>query len=480
MKLPPVTAVHLEAVAAREPGRLAVHDGEGPVTYGELCHRVQRCAQLLLGLGFRAGDRVAIAGQHLGRQLLVAIAAESLGGVTAIFVEGGDPAAPALFRHVQWVVAGEPQAVPPGVRFVHFDDAFRHALQQPLDGPAPAWADPPPDAPARLARTSGSSGASRFLLHHRAGFEWWLATAHEGCLLGQGADSRMLVLCPLVAGGALARVCACIRIGGAVLAGVVLDLDQMRPTSMFGLTAHLAGFVDAIPQGMVLPIAVCVVGAALPRQLRERASAALRGPIHNRYGCNEAGPICEVLDADGVGPVLAGVGLRILDEQGRDLPPGEVGTIALRTPAMAAGYLDDPEASARAFRDGWYISSDAGAQVAPGVLRLVGRRDELVVVGGVKVTASSLEGRLAGLAALTAVAVLSVRLDGGATTLGVAAVLAPGHTLADARVQLQPLLADLAGQGVALLAVDALPRLPGGKVDRAALLRQFLARAGRP
>jgi acyl-CoA synthetase (AMP-forming)/AMP-acid ligase II len=60
---------------------------------------------------------------------------------------------------------------------------------------------------------------------------------------------------------------------------------------------------------------------------------------------NEAGPICEEVDADGIGKVLPGVEFRVLDDAGRDLPPGEIGTLALRTPAVADGYLDTDAAT---------------------------------------------------------------------------------------------------------------------------------------
>jgi O-succinylbenzoic acid--CoA ligase len=115
--------------------------------------------------------------------------------------------------------------------------------------------------------------------------------------------------------------------------------------------------------------------------------------------------------------------------------------------------------------------------VAPGVLRLVGRRDDVIVLGGVKATAGLLEQRLAGLASLAAGSVLSVQLDGGRTTLGVVVVLAPGRVLAEAQAQVQSALADVAAMGIRLMAVDALPRLSGGKLDRLALLRLFLARS---
>jgi acyl-coenzyme A synthetase/AMP-(fatty) acid ligase len=473
------TAAHLSAIAAHHPRTLAVHDDDGPVDHGQFHHRLQRCAQLLAAEGVRPGDRVAVGGPGIARQLLVLLAVEGLGGVTAGFAAEGDDAAPAMFRHVQWVVASLPQAVPAGVRFLLVDDAFLARLDQPLEGPAPAWAEVAGDAPIRMARTSGSTGAPKFLLHTRTGHDWWIDSILEPGQV-QGSGSRVLLLCPLLVGGALARASACLRRGGAVLGGRQLDLDQLRPSVVLGLQVQLEGFLDALPPGMQFarPVATVVIGGAVPSVLRERLGAVLRGPVENFYGSNECGRVADHSSGRGEGPLVPGVEVRILDDDGRDLPTGELGTIALRTPVVGRGYLNDEGASA-AYRDGWFITSDLGMLVAPGVLRVVGRRDDLLVIGGLKIVASVLDERLVGLPGVADGAVLSVQLDSGRSMLGVAVVLSPGGTLSHAQQELARVMADVAGLGIRLVAVDALPRLLGGKLDRAALLRQFLARVSR-
>ncbi|MBA2963933.1 MULTISPECIES: AMP-binding protein [Ramlibacter] len=475
------TAAQVGAVAAAEPQRLAIHDEHGPVSYGTFHHRVLRCAQRLAALGVRPGDRVAVGGPGIARQLVALLAAEGLGAVTASFGASGDAGAATVFRHVQWVLAGERQEVPAGVRLVPVDAAFLQALDQPLEGPPPPWVETPPEAPQRMGRTSGSTGEPKILQHTRAGQEWWI-----DLVLGEGAGvrgrgTRLLLLAPLVVGGAFPRAAACLRAGAAIVGGSHLDLAVLRPTALYGLPAHLDALLAAMPPDTRLPWRVEseVVGGVLPAWLRQRAEAVLGARPRSLYGCGEAGPVCDDMDEDGTGTLCPGADVRILDDDGHALPAGAQGTVAVRTPALVGGYLQRPQETARAFRDGWYVSNDVGQLVAPRRLRLLGRRDDLLSVGGLKIGAAVLEERLARLPSLAAAAALSVQLDGGRTTLGIAVVLRPGRSVAEAQAELEPALADVAALGIRLLTVDALPRLPGGKLDRAALLRLFLQAGAR-
>jgi acyl-coenzyme A synthetase/AMP-(fatty) acid ligase len=388
------TAARIGAIAARDPQRLAIHDDDGPVSYAELHHRLQRCAQVLAAMGVRAGDRVAIGGPGLAAQLVATLAVEGLGGVTASFTVDGDASAAALFRHVQWVVAGQQQDVPAGVRFLAMDEAFRSSLRQPLDGPALPWAVLPDAAPVRLARTSGSTGASKFLLQSWRGHFWSVDEFARACLVG-GRDARMLLLSPLLVGGAYPRVSACLRAGAAVLGGEHIVLDVMRPTFVFGLPAHLDWFVNALPAGFVFPapVAASVAGGSVPRPLRERLEATLGAPVNNSLGSNEAGPICFHLDAEGIGTLVPGVEVRILDDDGSELPDGQAGILVLRTPLVGTGYLE-PQLEASGHRDGWFVTSDVCARVGSDRLRLFGRRDDMLVIAGLKVPAAAVEERL--------------------------------------------------------------------------------------
>jgi len=171
-----------------------------------------------------------------------------------------------------------------------------------------------------------------------------------------------------------------------------------------------------------VPVDIATNGGFASAQLRARAERVLRGSVRSRYGANEVGGICEVMDVQGIGVVGAGVDLRIVDEFGHELPQGRLGIISVRTPGMVAEYIGDPEASKAAFKGGWFQSGDWGTLIGPRTLKLAGRYDDLVNAGGLKVPAATVEAKVRELVNPTDCAALAVNLDGGATTLGIALV----------------------------------------------------------
>src|SRR5262249_5941277 len=88
---------------------------------------------------------------------------------------------------------------------------------------------------------------------------------------------------------------------------------------------------------------------------------------------------------DTVGIPYPGVAIEIVDDRDRALPPGEVGLIRMRGSGYARGYLDDPVATAKAFRDGWDYPGDLGLLTPEGALILKGRADDLINYDGTKI-----------------------------------------------------------------------------------------------
>ncbi|RYY79117.1 MAG: long-chain fatty acid--CoA ligase, partial [Comamonadaceae bacterium] len=427
MRPPPTTAEIVEAIALREPLRPALWEDTSRLTYGQFHGMLAQCALLLLRLGVRSGERVAVAGPGIGVQMVLLLAAEGLGAMTASFAPEGDVDAQAIFRHADWVFAGAPQAVPPGVRFHLIDHRFVRALAEPLGHVRPAWSALPMDQPQRLSRTSGSSGPSQLMVLDRAAQEFWLELGRMTG--GPGAQLRLLMLGPLLANVAFTRSSACLRRGGLLMIGTGRDIAQLAPTGIWGLPVQLERLMGELPPGYVSPqpVEVASVGGLLSARLRAQVHAAFGGRLMNRYGSNEVGTICDDLDAQGQGVISPGVDVRIEDAEGNELPAGAEGIIAVRTPALARGYLDRPEDTARAFRDGWFVSGDVGAIVGWRLLRLAGRHDDLVNLGGLKMPARQIEDDIRqGAAAVADCAVQAVNLEGGHITLGIALVLKAG------------------------------------------------------
>src|SRR5581483_12286517 len=86
--------------------------------------------------------------------------------------------------------------------------------------------------------------------------------------------------------------------------------------------------------------------------------------------------------------------VRIVDEDGRDLPAGEVGEIWVKGPTVVRGYLNDDEATAASFTDGWFHTGDLGLLDEDGFLFVVDRLKDVVIRGGENVYAAEVEAVL--------------------------------------------------------------------------------------
>ena len=113
--------------------------------------------------------------------------------------------------------------------------------------------------------------------------------------------------------------------------------------------------------------------------------------IWEGYGLTETSPaltwtaIGGVAKPGSVGRPLPGVELRLIDEGGEDVDPGDPGEIVVRGPNVFKGYWSDAEATERAFVDGWFRTGDVGVLDDDGDLFIVDRRRDLVIVSGFNV-----------------------------------------------------------------------------------------------
>jgi acyl-CoA synthetase (AMP-forming)/AMP-acid ligase II len=166
---PPTTFEAIEAIALREPQRLALVEGASRWTYGQFYLGLLRFSRLLADLGIQRGQRVAVSQPGFALALLLLIACENVGAVSAVFDAEGDPDAASLFALVDWVLSEQPQpGLAPSNRFQLLDQAFadRAAAIDPQDGrPAPRIAL----AAGRAAAHHPHLGLHRPLQVHAAG-----------------------------------------------------------------------------------------------------------------------------------------------------------------------------------------------------------------------------------------------------------------------------------------------------------------------
>jgi len=226
---------------------------------------------------------------------------------------------------------------------------------------------------------------------------------------------------------------------------------------------------------------VLSLGAPLHLEHKQRLEALLPGRFHELYGLTEG--FVTVLDKTdfkrkpgSVGACTPFFEMRICDDEGNDLPPGEVGEIVGRGPILTPGYYKRPDLTESAVKDGWLFSGDLGYLDEDGFLYLVDRKKDMIISGGVNVYPRDIEEVAVQHPAVAEAAVFGVPDDRWGET-PVAAVLLKDDQTADEEALRDWINANVEAkfQRVSrVLIKDAFPRSAAGKTLKRAL-REDLA-----
>jgi len=119
----------------------------------------------------------------------------------------------------------------------------------------------------------------------------------------------------------------------------------------------------------------------------------------------------EMIGSGSIGLPCRGVDLKIVDSDGRDVPPGVIGEMVLRAPGLMRGYLNRPEANEEAFRGGWFHTGDLGKSDENGFLYFQGRNKDIVRRNGENIAAAEVENVLRGHPKVIEAAVIAVPDD---------------------------------------------------------------------
>jgi acyl-CoA synthetase (AMP-forming)/AMP-acid ligase II len=200
--------------------------------------------------------------------------------------------------------------------------------------------------------------------------------------------------------------------------------------------------------------------------------------IVNGYGMTECGAIAMTRQGDDAETVartagypLPGIEVRCVDEDGRDLPPGEAGELWVRGHAVMQGYLDDPAATAEAIdADGWLHTGDIGTIDDRGYMAITDRKKDMYISGGFNCYPAEIEKLLSAHPAIEMAAVIGIADDRMGEVGRAFVVLRPGAS-ADARDIIGWARENMANYKVPreIVFISALPRNAGGKVLRTAL-----------
>jgi O-succinylbenzoic acid--CoA ligase len=239
------------------------------------------------------------------------------------------------------------------------------------------------------------------------GNHWWSAV---GSVLNLGLrdDDRWLAVLPLFHVGGLAILLRCVIYGIAAVVHETFDpaavnraVDEEGITIVSVVSAMLQRMLDERGERPYPPTLRCVLlgGGPAPRPLLE--ACARRGvPVVQTYGLTEAASqVATLAPADALRKLgSAGKPLFptevLVRRDGASAGPYEVGEILVRGPTVTPGYVNRPEDTAAAIRDGWLHTGDLGYLDHEGYLYLVDRRDDLIVSGGENVYPAEVEAAL--------------------------------------------------------------------------------------
>ena len=192
------------------------------------------------------------------------------------------------------------------------------------------------------------------------------------------------------------------------------------------------------------------------------------------YGLSETSPVL-TLNPPGqesftatVGVPLPGTDIKLLDDDGREVPQGEAGEVCARGPQVMRGYWEKPEANAAAFTpDGYFRTGDVGAFDAAGFLRIVDRKKDMVLVSGFNVYPNEVEAVAAACAGVAECACVGVPDEKTGEAVRLFVVKAAGATLT-AEALVEHCRRELAAYKIPkqVRFLDALPKSAVGKILR--------------
>lgn len=391
------TADFIAHHAQMQPGALAVLDHGRPVTRMQLRRDLVRACAVLQALGASAGTRVALICQNAYQHWLLVLACEQLGAVSDALPGVQHEAWDTLHQRADLLVATVPvPAVPACAAHVLPSGWLEQASGS--EWPEHPSTPLPASAPARVARSSGTTGMPRRLLLTRQDLDRRINNWLD--LMQLHADSRCLLSMQITASTACYQAHACARAGAVLVLAPPVSawqaIAQYSVTHLFCLPGLLNQWLVTLPVAWQKPAALHVFcgGAGLSPVLRQQALARLAAAVTEVYASNEAGVTASTAGAQGAGMRLRpGSEAQIVDEQQRLLPAGQTGRIRLRTPSMAQGYLDGNDSQPH-FRDGWFYPGDIGTMPDPQHLCVAGRASDLMNLGGVKLLPEAIEARL--------------------------------------------------------------------------------------
>jgi acyl-CoA synthetase (AMP-forming)/AMP-acid ligase II len=397
-------AHHARALADKP----AIVHGERVLRYRELDPLVRRTAAHVYALGLAPGEVAGVALRDSVEHLVI-LAALARAGIVIL---------PLDWRWTPEEQERVAQHFGAGLVLVEPDRPHPQALPcipvdadwtKKVEAQNPQCVFPEGDNPLLMSLSSGTTGRpkgprirhSQFLARFRV---MWIN-------LGFNSQDRFLSATPFFYGGGRTFALLMLHSGATVFLlpppyeprELCAAVARHRITALF-LVPTLIRRLLTLPDEDLAPLRALRLllssGSALHPDERREIRRRMCPAFIEYYSSTEGGGVSFLTPDDpeefgeSVGRPVFAVDVECVDEQHRPLPPGKVGRIRYRGPAVAEGFWNDAEASIEAFRDGWFYPGDLGMQDEQGYLYLKGRAKDMIIRGGINIYPGEVEAVL--------------------------------------------------------------------------------------
>ncbi|MFD1510072.1 class I adenylate-forming enzyme family protein [Lacimonas salitolerans] len=493
-------------------------------TFDAFTDEVDRVAEALQSqCGLAPGDRVAIAMRNYPEMLVLTLAAASIGAVV-------------VFMNAWWTATELDYALHDSGPAVVFADGPRRAAIASLpqharrtlvgvrdgeEGAAMTYSDLRdqgragglravtlgPDDDFAIMYSSGTTGSPKGVVQtHRAAisavYSWLMQAALAPLVAPPGPDDppvlrpSALVTTPLFHVTALYPLFLLSLPAGAKIIlmhkwdanDAIRVIKQEQVTRFLGVPTQSADLLEALEtSGQDLPSLRFMGAGGAKRPAAQVASLAARFPravVATGWGMTETcalgigmGGEDYILRPDAAGRLHPPVQeLRITDDDGNEVPTGEIGEITVKSPAVMRCYLNQPDATAETLRDGWLLTGDLGCIDAEGFVTILDRKKNIIIRGGENIACLDVEGALHRHPDVIEACAFAVPDDRLGEVVGAALHLRAGAHLTASQIAefLQGTVAHYKIPEKIWCQHDALPRASTEKTDRRAIRARCL------
>ena len=475
MSRPPATTFeYLQFHAASTPDRVALIMDDGEYTYGRFADDAQRFTKALADLGIERKQIVTIHHPHFYIEWLLTIACENLGAVSVSDDAQNWKRANYLYQHVDVGLTNTPSEEEPSFQYYCLtDDWVRATLRMDLAiAQKQEISVPNLDEVTRFNRSSGSTGTPKIIpLTH------WIQyyRAHRYVCDGYcHKDTNFLIFATkFIINGNLNLSQACMMTGATVVSVSEPEKALYKYNiNLYGIPVNFEHLLSQLPSSFVPKenLKIWVIGAAVSTDLRDRIGSRLTEAIISSLGTTEVNTIL-LMQSPEIGIIDQGVSLEIRDNNHQPVADGIIGNIAVKTPAAIKGYYKNEEETLKRFHNGWFYTGDAGIKIGTRKVKLLGRADDMVIMGGVKESPVVLEDTLRTGTGVKDAAVVGIKASDGGDLVCVALVLTDDANVEAIRASIHQLWAVYKVR-IIIAVVDDLARTENGKVSRAKV-REF-------